>query len=42
MPPPCKNKQGYVGGTNDKKRESYDYPSDTYGCARNLGYEHKK
>ena len=40
-PPPCKNKQDYVGGTNDNTRESDDYPSDTDGCARNLGDEHK-
>ena len=40
-PSPCKNKQDYVGGTNDKTRESDDSPSDTDGCARNLDDEHK-
>ena len=40
-PPPYKNKQDYVGGTNDKTRESDDSPSDTDGCARNLDDEHK-
>ena len=39
--PPYKNKQDYVGGTNDKTRESDDSPSDTDGCARNLYDEHK-
>ena len=41
MPLPCKNKQDYVGGTNDKTRESDDAPSDTDSCARNLDNEHK-
>ena len=40
-PPPYKNKQDYVGGTNDKTRESDDSPGDTNGCARNLDYEHE-
>ena len=45
-PPPYKNKQDYVGGTNDKTRdyqtcESEDYRSDTDGCARNIDEEHK-
>ena len=40
-PPPYKNKQDYVGGTNDKTRESYDSPSDTDGCARYLDDENK-
>ena len=40
-PPPCKNNQYYVGGTNDKTRKSDHYPSDTDGCARNLDDEHK-
>ena len=40
-PPPNTNKQDYSGGTNDKTRdsqtrESEDYRSDTYGCARNM------
>ena len=39
-PPPCKNKQDYVGGTNDKTCQSDDSPSDTDGCERNLGNEH--
>ena len=42
MPPPCKNKQDYVGGTNYKTREYDAYPSDTDGCARNLDDENKK
>ena len=40
-PPPCKNKQDYVGGNNDKTRDDDDYPSDTDSCARNLDDEHK-
>ena len=30
-----------MGGTNEKICESYDYPSVTDGCLRNLGNEHK-
>ena len=41
-PPPYKNKQDYVGGTNDKTRESGDSTNDTDGCARNSDDEHKK
>ena len=41
MPPPFKNKVEYRGDTNDKTRESDDNPSGTYGCVRNLDYEHK-
>ena len=40
-PPPCKNKQDYVGGTNYKTCESDDSPSDTDVCARNLCDENK-
>ena len=45
-PPPNTNKQEYVGGTNDKTRDSHtreyeDSRSDTDGCARNLDEEHK-
>ena len=40
--PQFKNKQKYIGGTNEKTRESDDYPSDTDGCASNLGDGHKK
>ena len=45
-PPPNTNKQEYVGGTNDKTRdsqthESEDSRSDTDGCAINLDEEHK-
>ena len=32
IPPPYKNNQDYVGGTNDKTRESNDSTSDTDGC----------
>ena len=41
MPPPYKNKQDYVGGNNDKTRESDDSPCDTASSARKLGNEHK-
>ena len=45
-PLPYTNKQDYVGGTNDKTRdsqtrESEDYQSDTDGCARKIDEEHK-
>ena len=40
-PPPFKNKQDCIGGTNEKKRESDNSPSDTDGSARNPGNEHK-
>ena len=40
-PSPLKNKQDYIGVTNEKTRGSDDYPSDTDGCAINLGNEHK-
>ena len=45
-PPTYINKQDYVGGTNNKKRDdqkraSEDYPSDTDDCARNIDEEHK-
>ena len=41
MPPPYKNKQDHIGGTNDKTRESDYSPSDNDGCARNLYDEHR-
>ena len=45
-PPTYTNNHEYVGGTNEKTRdsqtsESDDSPSDTDGCARNLDNEHK-
>ena len=40
-PPPFKNNEDYIGGTNNKTRESDDFPSDIDGCARNLDDEHK-
>ena len=40
-PPPYKNRQDCIGGTNDKTRESDDSPSNTDGCARNMYGEHK-
>ena len=40
-PRPYKNKQDYVGSTNDKTRESNDSPSDTDDGARNIDDEHK-
>ena len=36
-----KNKKDYIRGNNEKTRESDDSPSDTDGCERNLGNEHK-
>ena len=36
-PPPFKNKEDYISGTYEETRESDDSPSDTDGCARNLG-----
>ena len=44
-PPLYTNKHEYVGGTNEKTRdsqtrESDDSPSDTDGCAINLDEEH--
>ena len=40
-PPPYKNKQDYVGGTNNNTHESDYSPSDTDGCAINIDDEHK-
>ena len=40
-PPPFKNKEDYIGDTNERTRESDDYTSETAGCTRNLGEEHK-
>ena len=45
-PPPYTNKHEYVGGANEKTRdsqtcESDDSPIDTYGCAINIDDEHK-
>ena len=40
-PPPFKNNQDYRGDNNEKTREYDDSPSDTDGCARNLGDEYK-
>ena len=40
-PPPYKNNQDYVLGTDDKTCEYDDSPSDINGCARNLEDEHK-
>ena len=36
-PPTFKNKEDYIGDTNEKTRESNDSSSETDGCARNLG-----
>ena len=38
-PPPFKNKEDYICDTNEKTHESNYYPSETDGCARNLGEE---
>ena len=40
-PPPFKNKEDYIGDTKGKTRGSNDSPSETDGCARNLGKEHE-
>ena len=40
-PPPFKNKEEYIGDTNEKTRGYDDYPSATDGCVRNLGEEHE-
>ena len=34
-----KNKEYYIGNTNEKTPEFDDYPNDTDGCATNLGNE---
>ena len=36
-PPPLKNKEDNIGDTNEKTRKFNDSPSETDGCARNLG-----
>ena len=41
-PPPFKNKEHYIFNTNEKTHGLYDCPSETDGCAINLGEEHKK
>ena len=40
IPPPFKNKDNYIGDTNEKIRGSNDSQSETDGCERNLGKEH--
>ena len=40
-PPPFKNKEDYIGDTNEKTRGSYDSPSETHGFPRNLDEEHE-
>ena len=40
-PPPFKNKEDYIGDTNQKTRGSDNYPSATGGSERNLGKEHE-
>ena len=45
-PPPYTNDKDYVGGTNDKTRDSQtreyeDSRSDTEGCSINIDEEHK-
>ena len=40
-PPPNTNNKDYTDGTNDKTRESDDYPSDTDGCEINIDDDHK-
>ena len=36
-----KNKEDYIGDTNEKTRCSDDSPSETDNCAGNLGKEHE-
>ena len=40
-PPPFKNREDYIGDTNEKTRGSNNYPSETDGCVRNLGEEYE-
>ena len=40
-PQPFKNKEAYIGDTNQKTRGYNDSPSETDGCARNLSKEYK-
>ena len=40
-PAPFKNKENYIGDTNEKTRGSDDYPSETDGCTSNMGEEHE-
>ena len=40
-PAPFKNKEDYIGDTNEKTRGSDDSPSETDGYARNLVKEHE-
>ena len=40
-PPPLKNKEDYIGDTNEKTRGSDDSTSETYGSVRKLVKEHK-
>ena len=40
-PPPLKNKEDYIGDTNEKKHEPDDSPSETDACVRNLEEEHE-
>ena len=39
--PPFKNKEDYIGDTNEKTHGSDYSPSETDDCVRNLGEEHK-
>ena len=36
-PPPFKNKEDYIGDTNENAHEPNDSPSKTDVCVRNLG-----
>ena len=40
-PAPFKNLEDYIGDTDKKTRSSNDFPSETDGCAKNLGKEHE-
>ena len=40
-PPPLKNKEDYIGDTNEKKHGSDDSPSENDGCVSNMGKGHK-
>ena len=41
IPAPFKNKEDYIGDTNEKICGSYDYKNETDGYVSNLGEEHE-
>ena len=40
-PPTFKNKEDYIGDTNENTHGYDGSPGETDGCARNMGKEHK-